>query len=294
MFRRKDNPMRKLSCTRVKLLAFLLLLTIIPCVSYAHSSAQAVAMDVNTLTAVINDVSCSMPLTSFYQLLGYAPTFTLLDSSGFPVSAITLYIPFDAKTGSVYSSGTDDAYGAAGVAYSDISLAASYSTQAAASEGDNYFGLAGGQTAWTLQIDSVSDDGSIISGQFSAAFESNIWGTGNPATVYDGMFCLDLNQLPAPTAPSAGTSDAFSDSSLDDLLGPIGVPDFSVPSTSGENTPCPICNGTGYKRDCTLCNGLGYGTGADVLYKGAYVCASCLGEGKIICVTCGGDGWIAP
>jgi hypothetical protein len=235
-----------------------------------------------------------MELTSFYQLLGYAPTFTLLDSNGFPLSAITIYIPFDAQTGSIYSSGTDDAYGAAGVAYSDFSLASSYSTLAAAPEGDNYFGIAGGQTAWTIQIDSVSGDGSVISGQFSAAFDSTIWGIGDPATVYDGVFCLDMTMLPAPSAPSVGSADPFSDTSLDDLLGPIGVPDISDPSASTENTPCPICNGTGYKRDCTLCNGLGYGTGADVLYNGAYVCASCLGKGKIICVTCGGDGWIAP
>ncbi len=285
--------MRKLSGIQIKLLALLLLLTIIPFVSYTHTSAQAVAIAVNTMTALVNDVPCSMGLTSFYQLLGYAPTFTLLSNNGFPLSAITIYIPFDAQAGSFYSNSTDNAYGAAGVAYSDFTLATSYSSLAAAAEGDNYFGITGGQTDWTLQIDSVSDDGSIISGQFSAAFESTIWGTGDPATVFDGIFCLDLTNLPAPSSPSS-IADPFSDSSLDDLLGPIGAPDFSVPSVSNENTPCPICNGTGYKRDCTLCNGLGYGTGADVLYNGAYVCASCLGEGKIICVTCGGDGWVAP
>lgn len=286
--------MRKLSNIQLRLIKILLSISMISFISGTFAPAQASAITANTMTALINDVPCSLALTSFYQLLGYAPTFTLLDSNGFPISAITLYIPFDAQTGSVYSSGTDDAYGAAGVAYSDYSLAATYSTQATAAEGDNYFGLAGGQTAWALQIDSVSGDGSVISGQFSAAFENTIWGTGGPATVYDGVFCLDMNQLPEPSAPSLSDTDPFSDSSLDDLLGPIGVPDFSVPSASNENTPCPICNGTGYKRDCTLCDGLGYGTGADVLYKGAYVCASCLGKGKIICVTCGGDGWIAP
>jgi hypothetical protein len=285
--------MRKLSGNLLKLAVLLLSITMIPFVLGAIPMARASAIEANTMTALINDVSCTLSLTSFYQLLGYAPTFTLLDSNGFPCSAITLYIPFAAQTGSIYSSGTDDANGAAGVAYSDSSLAASYSTLDAAAEGDNYFGLAGGQTAWTLQIDSVSSDGSVISGQFSAAFESSIWGTGDPATVYDGAFCLDMKQLPTPSAPSTGGTDLF-DSSLNDLLGPIGTPDFSAPATTNENTPCPICSGTGYKRDCTLCHGLGYGTGADVLYNGAYVCASCLGKGKIICVTCGGDGWIAP
>lgn len=284
--------MRKSFSMLKKLLTILLFVLLLPLCMYP--SAQAATIAANTMTALINDTPRSMVLTSFYQLLGYAPTFTLLNSSGFPLSAITIYIPFDATAGGIYSSDTDNAYGAAGVAYSDFTLATSYSSLASASEGDNYFGIAGGQTAWVLQVDSISEDGSVIEGQFSAAFESTIWGTGEPATVYDGIFCLDMKQLPAPSTSSSAASDPYA-SFYPDALPDVGeiITNFAS-SNYTENTPCPICNGTGYRRDCTLCNGLGYGTGADVLYNGAYVCASCLGKGKIICVTCGGDGWIAP
>lgn len=286
--------MQKLSNNVFMRAALLLTVISLSFLSGPFLPAQASAVTANTLTALVNDVPCSMELTSLYQLLGYAPAFTLLDSNGFPISAITLYIPFDAQTGNVYSSGTDDANGAAGIAYTDFTLATSYSSLAATPDGDNYFGLAGGQSAWTLQIDSVSSDGSIISGQFSAAFDNTIWGTGDPATVYDGVFFLDMNQLPAPAAPSSAASDPYSSFYPDAFPDPGEIITGFSTSNSTENTPCPICSGTGYKRDCTLCNGLGYGTGADVLYNGAYVCASCLGEGKIICVTCGGDGWVAP
>ncbi len=286
--------MRKQSHTAAKLIPLLVLIVVIPLLSGAFLPSRAFAIDANVMTALINDTPCTLTLTSFYQLLGYAPTFAFTDSNGFPLSAISLYIPFDAKAGSLYSSGTDNAYGAAGVAYSDFVRGVSYSSQAAAPQGDNYFGLAGGQTAWTLQIDSVSEDGSVICGQFWAAFESAIWGVGDPAAIYDGVFCLDIKQLPPARYPSVITPDPFPGSSINDLLGPMEIPGVSGPSSSNENTRCPICNGTGYKRVCSLCNGIGSGTGADVLYNGAYVCASCLGEGNIICVTCGGDGWIEP
>ncbi len=286
--------MRKQKSTLAKLILLLLLACVIPFSSGTYLSAQASTIATNTMTALINDDPCSMSLTSFYQLSGYAPTFSQLDSNGFPLLSITLYIPLDAKTGSVYYSGEGDTYTSTGIAYSDFARAAAYSSLADAPKGDNYFGLAGGHSAWTLQIDGVSEDGSVIWGQFMATFDSTIWGMGDSATIYDGVFCLDMKQLPASASPSYGSNDPFSDSSINDLLGPIEIPGFSVPSYSTENTPCPICSGTGNKRDCTLCNGLGYGTGADVLYNGAYVCASCLGKGKIICVTCGGDGWIAP
>ncbi len=286
--------MREQTFISKRLLALLLFFCVFLFASSVNTAAKASTIAPNTMTALINDETHYMSLTSFYQLMGYAPTFSRLDSNGFPLSAIMLYIPFDAKTGSVYYSGEDNAFSNAGIAYSDYIHATTYSSLACETGGDDYFGFAGGHAAWTIQIDGVSEDGSVIWGQFLATFDSTIWGTGESATVYDGVFCLDMKQLPETAYPSYEPSDPFSDSSLDALLGPIEIPGINAPSYSAENTLCRICNGTGYKRSCSLCDGLGYGTGADTLYKGAYVCASCLGEGGIICVTCGGDGWVAP
>ena len=261
-------------------------------------SAQASSADTNTMSALVNGTSCTLQLTSYAQMGSYMPIFTQMGDNGYPLAAVTLYIPLDARAGSVYESGDGNNYFGAGVAYSDYATGAAYSTLTVSTTGDDYIGFAAGQTAWTLAIDDVSEDGSVICGSFDVFFESAFYGSGEPTSILDGVFCLDLAQLPASSSPSLGTTDSlgpFSDPTLDSLLGPIGIPDLSIPAAgSGESTPCTYCQGKGYTRICSNCNGLGYDSTKDVLYKGAYVCPSCLGKGNIICVICGGDGLVAP
>ncbi len=303
-------------------LFFLCVILLMPGIS---PSARASSVDTNTLVALVNGTNCTLQLTSFMQVGCYAPIFTQTGDNGYPLAAVTLYIPLDAKAGSVYESGDGNDYVGVGVAYSDYAAGAAYSTLAVSTNGDDYFGFAAGQTAWTLAIDDVNADGSVIRGSFDVFYESAFYGSGEPATLYDGAFCLDLAQLPSAPSETWGSGADIADSSLDSLFGSLGAPgmgdsssgsfldalgtpgvadptlgssgipgSFGFTAGSGESTPCTYCKGKGYTRLCSYCDGLGYNSPKDVLYKGAYVCPSCLGEGKIICVICGGDGLVAP
>lgn len=251
-------------------------------------------LETNVLYLNIDGQLNPYTLESVTQTLGISASFKSAEESGNTLSVVTIQLPANVVGGDEYTSqdAVDTVSGNGGVFLYDSSTGASYSAMNTGSitEDNDYFGLGEmtGDNQYSIVIDYTKDG--IISGRFTAEYaHSDYNSSDSPLSIEESSFVIDLNNLPAPKSNTDDTEDPFADNTFNDLLGPIESDGISSNSggASASGDICLYCKGTGIKDTCSLCGGVGYNDNElDTLYKGAYVCPSCLGAGVLDCIHC--------